>query len=114
VTGGGTWSTSTGGTGTYEVTGFVSFTLAPGTFPSFLTDDVCDGCNATNAHSGLAVLKVAFNDGSEGVLTVSCSNPGTPLSVFEGITVSKGFVDYWNHDPGDPFNGNASAFHDLR
>ena len=113
VTGGGTWNTSTGGSGNYVVTGFVSFTVAPGTFPSFLTDHVCDDCIAANAHSGLAVLKVAFDDGSDGVLTVSCELAGAPPTVFEGITVTKGFVDYWNRDPGDPGNGNGTVFHDL-
>jgi len=113
VTGGGTWSTSAGGSGNYEVTGFVSFAPSAGTFPSVLTDDVCDGCTAANAHAGLAVLKVAFDDGSDGVLTVSCALPGAPASVFEGITVSKGPVDYWNRESGTPGNGDATVFHDL-
>jgi hypothetical protein len=114
VTGGGTWSTSSGGSGNYEVTGFVSFVLSPaGTFPPSLHDDVCDDCIAANAHAGLVVLKVAFDDGSDGVLTVSCALPGAPPSMFEGITVSKGFVDYWNREPGEPGNGNATLFHDL-
>jgi hypothetical protein len=105
VTGGGTWSTSAG-SGNYEVTGFVSFVLSPaGTFPSFLHDDVCDNCSAANAHAGLVVLKVAFDDGSDGVLTVSCALPGAPTSMFEGITVSKGFVDYWNREPGNQETG---------
>ena len=114
VTGGGTWSTSSGASGNYEVTGFVSFVLSPaGTFPPSLHDDVCDDCSAANAHAGLVVLKVAFDDGSDGVLTVSCALPGAPPSMFEGITVSKGFVDYWNREPGEPGNGNATLFHDL-
>jgi hypothetical protein len=114
VTGGGTWSTSSGGSGNYQVTGFVSFTLSPpGKFPPSLTDNVCDGCNAADAHAGLVVLKVAFDDGSDGVLTVSCELPGAPASVFEGITVSKGPVDYWNRESGEPLNGDATVFHDL-
>jgi hypothetical protein len=113
VTGGGTWSTSTGAGGNYEVTDFVSFAPSPGTFPPFLNDDVCDGCIAADAHAGLAVLQIRFNDGSEGVLTVSCALPGAAPSVFEGINVSKGPVVYWNRDPGDPGNGNATLFHDL-
>ena len=114
VTGGGTWSTSTGDSGTYEVTGLVSFTEAPGQAIG-LDDDVCDACTVANSHAGLAVLKVAFDDGSEGVLTVSCTfePPQTPASVFEGITVSKGFVDNFDREPGEPVNGNATIFHDL-
>jgi hypothetical protein len=113
VTGGGTWSTSAGGRGNYEVTGFVSFAPSKGTFPSVLTDDVCDGCSAADAHAGLAVLKVAFDDGTDGVLTVSCALPGAPASEFEGVTVSKGPVDYWNRESGTPGNGDATLFHDL-
>src|SRR5713226_7890267 len=72
VTGGGTWHTFTKGgastgSGKYQVTGFVSFTLADGTFP-LTTDNIG---NKADARAGLAVLQTAFSDGSEGVLTVS-------------------------------------------
>jgi hypothetical protein len=108
VTGGGTWETSTG-SGTYEVTGFVSYVLAPGTFP--LTIDNIG--NAADARAGLAVLKISYNDGSDGVLIVSCTIAGTPAGVFEGITASKGFVDYWNREPPPtpPGNANRTLFH---
>lgn len=116
VTGDGTWETfdSSGvpsGTGTYEVAGFVSFTLADGTFP--LTFD--DIGNKADAHAGLVVLQIAFSDGSEGVLTVSCHITGTPDSVFEGITATKGFVDYWDREapPAPPGNANRTVFHEL-
>jgi len=38
---------------------------------------------------------------------------GTPDSVFEGITVSMGFVDYWNRlaPPDPPGNENRTLFH---
>jgi hypothetical protein len=40
---------------------------------------------------------------------------GTPDNVFEGITVSKGFVDYWNRDPDVPgVDANRTIFHVLR
>jgi hypothetical protein len=61
----------------------------------------------------LAILRVAYSDGSRGVLTVSCHIVGTPDSVFEGVTTTKGFVDYWNREapPAPPTNGNRTNFH---
>jgi hypothetical protein len=107
VTGGGTWETSTG-SGTYEVTGFVSFVVAPGTFP--LPNDNIG--NPADARAGLAVLKISYNDGSDGVLTVSCTLAGTPAAVFEGITATKSYVDYLR--PDVPGNDNRTAFHVLK
>ena len=97
VSGGGTWSTfdaagiSTG-TGSYSVTGFVQWHLAPGVAPPLenLFGDPAD------ARAGLLFLTIAYSDGSAGVLVISCHLVGTPDSVFEGITASKGFVDYYN------------------
>lgn len=119
VTGGGTW-TAVGfgaGSGTYKVTGFVSFVLAPGNLPSPPFTDGVTGV-AANARAGLLVLRIAYSDGDEGVLVVSCDLPGTPsnLPIFEGITASKGFVDYWNRvapESSAPF-GNRTAFHEVR
>lgn len=100
VTGGGNWTTyaadgtTVTGSGTYQVTGFVSFVLAPGSVPSTITVNICEGCVS---HSGLAVLQIAYSDGSEGVLIVSCHLPvGSPTTMPEGISASKNFVDYWN------------------
>jgi hypothetical protein len=69
--------------------------------------------NAADARAGLAVLKISYNDGSDGVLIVSCTIAGTPAGVFEGITASKGFVDYWNREPPPtpPGNANRTLFH---
>ena len=120
VTGGGTWSTSGAagtGSGTYKVTGFVDFDVAPGTAPSPPFNDKVTG-EGQNARAGLAVLQIAYSDGSNGVLVVSCHLPaGAPSSVFEGITASKGYTDYWNHDEptgSPPFSGpnaNRTQFH---
>src|SRR5262245_34610974 len=120
VTGGGTWETfaedgvTVTGRGTYKVTGFVSFVLAPAPNPQApLIDNICSDCKL---HSGLAVLRIAYSDGSNGVLFVSCNAPGegTPESVFEGITVSKDFIDYWNrNNPVPGVDGNRTAFHTL-
>jgi len=118
VTGGGTWTTAGfgAGSGTYQVTGFVSFVLAPGNLPSPPFTDGVTGV-AADARAGLAVLRIAYSDGAEGVLVVSCDLPGTPanLPIFEGITASKGFVNYWNRVAPEgvaPF-GNRTAFHVL-
>ena len=117
VTGGGTWTTvgAGAGSGTYEVTGFVSFVLAPGFLPSPPFTDGVTGV-AADARSGLAVLQIAYSDGETGVLVVSCDLPGgSPPTLVEGITVSKGFVDYWNRvapESSPPF-GNRTAFHEI-
>ena len=116
VTGGGTWQTfDPSGTqtasGTYQVTSFVSFTEAPGTQP-LSHDNIAD---LEDSRAGLLFVTIEYSDGSPGVLTVSCHLVGTPDSVFEGITVSKGFVDYWNRQapPAPPANGNRTNFHIL-
>ena len=116
VTGGGTWQTfdASGGptgSGSYTVTGFVSFTLAPGT-PPLPHDNIG---NLKDNRAGLLFVTIQYSDGSPGVLTVSCHLVGTPDSVFEGIRVSKGFVDYWNGNapPAPPGNANRTTFHIL-
>jgi hypothetical protein len=121
VTGGGTWTTfaedgvTVTGSGTYEVTRFVNFVLAPAPSPpNPVIDNICSDCLI---HSGLAVLRIAFSDGSEGVLVISCNFPGegTPESVFEGITVSKDFIDYWNRtNPVPGVDGNRTLIHILQ
>ena len=116
VTGGGTWQTfdasgGSTGSGSYTVTDLVSFTLAPGTFP--LQHDNIGDPNGADVRAGLLVVRVAYSDGSEGTLVVSCHIVGTPDAVFEGVTASKGFVDYWNREapPAPPGNANRTAFH---
>ena len=93
VTGGGTWATFNAsgvatGAGNFRVTDLLKFDLAPGSasgHPTF--------------HAGLAFLRIVYDDGSKGILVVSCNlnffGPTTPLSVPEGFSASKGFVDYW-------------------
>lgn len=104
VTGGGTWEThdlngNLTGSGTYRVLRNLRFDFAPGSLPSPpFTDNI--GNNA-DARAGLAFLRIVYSDGTPGVLVVSCHLAGTPDSVFEGITASKGFVDYWRHESGN-------------
>jgi len=118
VTGGGTWQTfdksgNSTGSGTYKVTGFVSWTVAPGVFPP-LKDLIGD---PANARAGLVFVTIQYSDGSTGVLTVSCHLPGPPAisppSIFEGIRTSMGFTDYWNGvpPPAPPGNANRTVFH---
>ncbi len=113
VTGGGNWTTfdSTGptGSGTYTVTSLVRFEPALGTSPAG-NIDMIDPTHPVSA--GLAVLHIAYSDGSHGILIVSCHLVGTPNSVFEGITATKGFVDFWNRvAPVNGVDANRTVFH---
>jgi hypothetical protein len=117
VTGGGTWQTFDGsgnptGSGNYQVTGFVDFHVAPGSLPPAMID--LSG-NKADVRSGLAVFKIAYDDGSNGTLIVSCDLPvGSPNDMFEGITATKGYVDYWERDPAVAgVNANRTNFHKL-
>lgn len=114
VTGGGTWATSGavgGASGTYAVTGLVRWEQAPGTFPP-LTDNIGDPADAS---PGLVVLRIAYSDGSQGTLIVSCHLVGTPDHVFEGVTASKGFVGFWNREaPVAGVDANRTVFHLTR
>jgi hypothetical protein len=127
VTGGGTWQTvgpppdSTPHRGTYRVTRLVRFDVAPGAQASNAKDLIGDGTLADN-RGGLAILRIAYSDGSKGILVVSCDLPGNPPpgpagspdTLFEGITASKGFVDYWNRAaPVPKVDGNRTLFHVL-
>jgi hypothetical protein len=121
LAGGGTWQTfdPTGaptGSGTYKVlSGPASFHEAPSPVPPI--DDLIG--NAADTRSGLMVVEILYDDGSHGVLTVSCHLPGTvpvatPASAFEGITVTKDFVGYWNRfDPVPGVDANRTSFHVL-
>jgi len=119
ATGGGTWQTfdskgtPTGG-GTYKVTGLVRWEVAPGFFDTTVLIDNIG--SADEASPGLAALRIEFSDGSRGILTASCNLVNTPPTVFEGITASKGFVDYWNRALGvsPAANPSVTLFHVKR
>jgi hypothetical protein len=110
VTGGGTWTTSTG-SGTYEVKGLVSFAFANFQFPPpVIIDNIGDANN--KAANGTAVFRIQYSDGSQGVLTVGCHGPGAPPGIFEGIATTKGFKTYYSVQP--PVGGvdaNRTSFH---
>ncbi len=113
VTGGGTWTTSTGGSGTYQVKGLVSWEFANlqpllvGGLP--VTDNTGD---TTKRANGTAVLRIEFSDGQSGVLTVGCHGPGAPVGIFEGIATTKGYSTYYNVPaPVGTVNEGRTLFH---
>jgi hypothetical protein len=96
TTGGGTWTNksvtgSVTGSGTYTVTRLVSWEPANAQANVGFIDNIDEGTRT----NGTAVLKIAFSDGSEGVLTVGCHGPGAPPGIFEGIATTKGFTTYY-------------------
>ncbi|MGH8937985.1 MAG: hypothetical protein ACRDV2_01400, partial [Actinomycetes bacterium] len=114
--GGGTWTTFSAagavtGSGTYRVTDFVTFAPAPGTLP--VPNDAIG--SPADARAGLLTVAVRYSGGERGVLTISCHLVGTPDTLFEGITTTKGAAAYWNPEvpPAPPGNGNRTLFHVL-
>ena len=117
ATGGGTWQTFSSsnvptGNGTYDVTGLVRWEegLGRANPPTDFIDP------SHPAGDGLAVLRIEYSDGTHGILVVSCIFARfTPASVFEGVTASKGFVDYWHHVSTVPgVDANRTLFHILK
>jgi hypothetical protein len=108
VTGGGTWTvfapsgangtvpatcgTTATSSGTFVVTELVRWEPSTAFAPTGLIDNVG---NINEAFGGFAVLRVAYSDGSQGVLTISCNSPHDPFAVFEGMIASKGVIQYW-------------------
>src|SRR5260370_26257038 len=78
ISGGGTFTTSSGASGTWSATAvdaFVSYGLAgPEPFPL-----------PPGAAGGMAKLRVSLSDGESGVLTIFCVLGTPPPSVMEGI-----------------------------
>jgi len=120
VTGGGTWTVEADdpgcfpGSGTYKVTELLSWTTAGGTPPL--------PCDTIGPHSssGLATLRVKYSNGKTGTLTISCHFNGSPSCVFEGITATMDYEDFWNREapvgmPGQSGfqEGNRTNFHIL-
>src|SRR5437667_11490052 len=90
ATGGGTWETrdasdAVTGSGNYMVTGLVRWERALASVPRI-----------PGRTAGLAILRVEYDDGSAGTLTISCRISNAQPGRFEGVTASKGFVDFWN------------------
>jgi hypothetical protein len=111
VTGGGTWETfsptTSTASGTYEVTELVSWHFSNLQTGSFI-DLIDEGARA----NGVAVFRIAYSDGSEGVLGVGCHGPGAPNGTLEGVIASKGSVTYWDAQAPLPgVNANRTIFH---
>jgi hypothetical protein len=98
VTGGGTWKVVSGdGTitsGTFVVTQLVQWEKStPLAVPECGTCETTDNIgNLSEATGGLAVLRVAYSDGTTGILTLACAGLFDPFAVTEGITASKGVI----------------------
>jgi hypothetical protein len=108
ATGGGTWTTSSGGSGTYTVTRLVSWEFANFQANVGFVDNIDEGTRA----NGTSVLKIAFSDGSQGVLTVGCHGPGAPPGIFEGIATTKGYKTYYEaSDPAPGVDANRTLYH---
>lgn len=116
ATGGGTWETFDAdgifvGSGMYWVTGLVRWDREPtGALPPGVGDAIG---NPDERSAGLAVLRIQYDDGSRGILVVNCTLPGSPATIPEGISATKGFVDYFDVQlPAMPFeNENRTIFH---
>ena len=111
VTGGGTWETFSGttstGSGTYEVVGLTHWTFS-NFQPPVLTDLIDDGAAA----NGIAVFRIRYSDGSEGVLGIGCHGPGAPDGAVEGVIASKGHVTYWDAQaPVGGVDADRTVFH---
>jgi hypothetical protein len=113
VTGGGTWeiflgNTSTGQGGTYWVTEFVSFQFANFQLPG-LIDLIGD---TTQRANGNALLKIQYDDGSEGTLGIGCHGPGAPNGIVEGVIATKDYFTFWfSESPTPTLNANRTIFH---
>lgn len=115
ATGGGTWETfdaagASAGSGMYWVTGLVRWDREPtGALPSFVGDAIG---NPDERSAGLAVLRIQYDDGSRGILVVNCTLPGSPATIPEGISATKGFVDYFDVQlPAGGVDTNRTVFH---
>jgi len=96
VTGGGTWSVTAGdGTitnGTFRVTELIQFQKSePVVLPAWCgtcetTDHIGD---LTKLSGGVAVIRVAYSDGTTGVLTFACTALPDPFAVAEGVLATK-------------------------
>jgi hypothetical protein len=96
VTGGGKWKVvaadGTTTSGTYVVTELLAWQKSePLAVPACGTCETTDNIgDIHDAWGGLAMLRVAYSDGTTGLLTLACTGLPDPFSVTEGITASKG------------------------
>jgi hypothetical protein len=115
VTGGGQWQTLGAGlpaaSGSYRVTRLVSWVFANmQTNPLGFVDEIGDINMRAN---GTAMVAIAYDDGSDGVLGVGCHGPGAPNGILEGVIATKGYVTYWNAETGVSTDRDRTIFHLL-
>jgi hypothetical protein len=122
VTGGGTWEVrglagQHAAHGTYAVADVVAFEAGPPLPPgaALAVNDLVG--DPDEAGSGLLVLRIAYSDGTHGMLVISCRLEGTPdagfqadtAMMFEGVTVTKAFDAFWRNFPIGA--SNRTLFH---
>jgi hypothetical protein len=118
VTGGGDYVITTPqGTvvdsGTYTVTQLISWALDSVQLPVNV-NNVTNGA-PEDFRNGLAIFRIAYSDGSKGVLIVSCAGPGASEEPYEGISVTKGKVHFQIPDvPVANVDANRTVFTVLR
>lgn len=117
VTGGGVWLTRSPlggltGFGTYQVMEVLTFNEAAGMAAPNAIDKIG---KIADHRSGAAVLRIAYSDGSKGVLVVNCHLPvGSPAPIPEGISATKDFIDYFFIVPPIAnVDGNRTLFHEI-
>ena len=112
VNGGGTWTTYDPegvktGSGSYRVRALVSFFAVPGSSP--YADEIG---SPADARAGLAILRVSYSTGQQGILVISSYLPGSPIPVFVGVTASIGAIDFFTPVPPTiGMQGGRTIFH---
>ena len=116
VTGGGKWQTFDGTntkSGTYRVTQLLSWQFA--SLQAGAPIDLVDPDHPrANGH---AILRIAYDDGSEGILAIGCHGAGAQPGIQEGVIATKGYLTYWTgafHPPvASLIDINFTIFHIL-
>jgi len=97
VTGGGTWKVVAADgkvtDGTYVVTELVHWEKSEPLWVPECVDPTCETTDnigdIRDATGGLAVVRVAYSDGTKGVLTLACTGLDDPFAITEGALASK-------------------------
>jgi len=82
------------------------------TFSNLQTGTFIDLIDDGKAANGVAVFRIRYSDGEEGVLGVGCHGPGAPAGTLEGVIASKGHVTYWDAQaPVGGVDADRTLFH---
>jgi hypothetical protein len=116
VTGGGTFKVA-GPTrspifdGNYRVTELLYWQREEGRPPPIV---VADHIGGGDPSAGLAILRIAYPGGADGILVVSCQLAGTNPGVFEGVFATHTTLSFYNAEgpQAEPFvDANRTLFH---